>query len=96
MINRYDDEILESDAASSSVSVSVSESNAKTYNRTVDDGYPPICRPKSAKKGPNTFAQLRIVQELNREHTGERPIMSKCTRTKSMVMQTNAYVCQTL
>ncbi|KAI6209392.1 Isocitrate dehydrogenase [NAD] subunit, mitochondrial [Aphelenchoides besseyi] len=64
-----EDEVLESDAASSSVSMSVSESNIKSYGRTID-GYPIICRPKSAKKGPNNFRQLRVVQELNNEHTG--------------------------
>ena len=29
-----------------------------------------ICRPKNAKKGPYDFDQLRVVQELQNEHTG--------------------------
>jgi hypothetical protein len=29
-----------------------------------------ICRPKNTKKGPFDFEQLKLVQEMNNEHTG--------------------------
>uniref|UniRef100_A0A1I7SFA5 WD repeat-containing protein 44 n=1 Tax=Bursaphelenchus xylophilus TaxID=6326 RepID=A0A1I7SFA5_BURXY len=68
VVEREEDEASESDAASSSVSMSTSENNVKLGNRT--DGPPVICRPRNLKKGPFDFSQLRVVQELNNEHTG--------------------------
>ncbi|KAI6244169.1 WD repeat-containing protein 44 [Aphelenchoides fujianensis] len=41
LVGKDEDEVLESDAASSSVSMSASESNVKSYGRTVD-GYPEL------------------------------------------------------
>ncbi|KAI6191774.1 WD repeat-containing protein 44 [Aphelenchoides bicaudatus] len=63
-----DDDVLESDAASSTVSMSTSENNIRSYSR-IGDNYPVICRPRSSKRGPNHFGQLRVVQEIN-EHSG--------------------------
>ncbi|CAD5228918.1 unnamed protein product [Bursaphelenchus okinawaensis] len=68
IVEREEDEISESDAASSSVSISTSENNFRTGNKL--EGPPIICRPRSVKKGPFDFSQLRAVQELNNEHTG--------------------------
>lgn len=64
-----DEDVLESDAASSTVSISASENNLRSYSRA-GDGYPVICRPRSYKRGPYNFGQLRVVQEVNNEHSG--------------------------
>lgn len=68
-MEREDDDVSESDAASSSVSMSVSENNTRSSGKSWE-GPPQICRPRSVKKGPYDFDQLRVVQELNNEHTG--------------------------
>lgn len=48
--------------------MSTSEHNIRTSGKA--DGPGVICRPRSIKKGPYDFGQLRVVQELNNEHTG--------------------------
>lgn len=49
--------------------MSASENNIRSYSR-MGDSYPVICRPKSSKRGPYNFGQLRVVQEINNEHSG--------------------------
>lgn len=50
-----------------------------------------ICRPKNAKKGPYDFDQLKVVQELNNEHTGAVWVMkfSICGRLLATAGQDN-------
>ena len=50
-----------------------------------------ICRPKNAKKGPYDFDQLRVVQELNNEHTGAVWVLkfSVCGRLLATAGQDN-------
>lgn len=59
-----DDDISESDEGTVSVSDHIPPSVPSSSHMG------PICRPKNSKKGPFDFDQLRVVQELNKEHTG--------------------------
>uniref|UniRef100_A0A914DNZ7 WD repeat-containing protein 44 n=1 Tax=Acrobeloides nanus TaxID=290746 RepID=A0A914DNZ7_9BILA len=59
-----DEEISESDEGTVSVSDHIPPSLPSSNIPEV------ICRPKNSKKGPFDFDQLRVVQELDKEHTG--------------------------
>ncbi|KAI1724397.1 WD domain, g-beta repeat domain-containing protein [Ditylenchus destructor] len=55
----------ESDSDDEGTATSTSDhANVKTAQS------PAICRPKNLKKGPFDFENLRVIQELNNEHTG--------------------------
>ncbi|KAH7719849.1 CBR-SYM-4 protein [Aphelenchoides avenae] len=60
----------EGESSDEEAGMSVSDHCSTVGGASVYEGPPTICRPKNAKKGPYDFERLRLVQELNNEHTG--------------------------
>lgn len=70
LTSKENDQNIESSESDEDVNVSISDT-LSTKNITASTSeLAPICKPKNTKKGPFDFEQLRMVQEINNEHTG--------------------------